>query len=209
MVQPVQFELFANATPNGTELVHQWHQRAKLAAEEHPYDAFDAFTRLWFGFNNWAMRVTEADTDAEMIRSLAQSPALNRAFADWSDTNHQLRTYVRAFAVFWPIFNVKDARKKGLRFSYVELGRPEYTRRMLAAHVKHSPPIGFDRNNPTWESTIRAIYQVRCNLIHGEKGDSSEDYNIVEGAYRTLMTFIDGVNLYGWPYVEAAEPYVH
>jgi hypothetical protein len=33
--------------------------------------------------------------------------------------------------------------------------------------------------------------------------------NGVEGAYRTLMTFIDGVNLYGWPYVEAAEPYVH
>lgn len=155
------------------------------------------------------MRVTEADTDAAMVRSLAQSRALNQAFADMSGTNHHLRTSARAFASFWPIFNVKDLRKKGLRHQYREIERPEYVRRMLDAHAKHSPPAGFNRREPSWNSTIRTIYEVRCNLIHGEKGDVSEGYDIVESAYRTLMTFIDGVDLYNWPYVDAARPYVH
>jgi hypothetical protein len=34
--------------------------------------------------------------------------------------------------------------------------------------------------------------------MHGEKGDSSDDYRIIEGAYRTLLTFIDATELYKW-----------
>lgn len=49
----VRFELFANTGPVGKDLVLQWHRRAKAAATGPHFDCFDAFTRLWLGFNNW------------------------------------------------------------------------------------------------------------------------------------------------------------
>lgn len=195
----IQFDLFANGSPIGKDLVHLWHHRAKSASERQDYDSFDAFTRLWTGFNQWGMRVTEVESDADMIRKLAESPALNRAFSELLERDNQALAYGRVFALFWPIFNVKHIRKKGLRHQFLGLDRPEYIRQLRSRHVQHQPRGNFDRDDPSWDQTIRAIYQVRCNLIHGEKGDASEDYHIVEGAYRILLTFIDSVNLYRWP----------
>ncbi|KJC62056.1 hypothetical protein UP10_01315 [Bradyrhizobium sp. LTSPM299] len=199
MAPEIQFELFANGSPIGKDLVRHWHRRAKSAGERQDYDSFDAFTRLWTGFNQWGMRVTEVDTDAEMIRKLAESPALSRAFTELLERDVPSLTYAKVFAAFWPIFNVKDIRKKRLREQFLGLDRPEYIRWMRGRHVQHQPQGNFDREKPSWSQTIRAIYQVRCNLLHGEKGDSSEDYRIVEGAYRILLSFIDGVELYRWP----------
>jgi len=203
VAQEIEFALFANGSPIGKDLVRLWHQRAKYAAEEQHYDTFDAFTRLWTGFNQWGMRVTEADTDADMIRRLAESPALDEAFAEAIEDGAQFLIYAKAFAVMWPIFNVKDIRRKGLRHQFLGLDRPEYVRQMLSRHVQHQPRGSFDRDRPTWNQTVRSIYQVRCNLLHGEKGDASEDYLIVEGAYRILLSFIDRVNLYSWPIAQA------
>jgi hypothetical protein len=208
MAQEIEFDLFANGSPIGKDLVSLWHQRARSAGDEQHHDSFDAFTRLWTGFNQWGMRVTEADFDADMIRKLAESPALNATFAELLANDNQFLTYAKVFAGFWSIFNVKDLRKKGLRHQFLQLKRPEYVRRMLDANVQHAPRGDFDRGKPTWNDSIRAIYQVRCNLIHGEKGDSSEDYHIVEGAYRVLLSFIDGVDLYSWPTAEHAQRYL-
>jgi hypothetical protein len=205
MTKPVNFELFEMANPQGQQLVLRWHERAKDAGNGQYHDSFDAFTRLWFGFNNWAMRVTEADSDANMIRALAESSALNDAFARLFEESNEFRTYAAAFAKFWPIFNVKDLRKKNMRYMFQELDRPAYVKKLLAARVKYEPPGKFDKLKPKWAEAIRAIYQVRCNLIHGEKGDSSDDYNIVEGAYRTLLNFIDRVALYRWRSSESAQ----
>jgi hypothetical protein len=205
MTNAVSFELFERTNPQGRDLVLHWHQRARKAGKDQYHDPFDAFMRLWSGFNNWAMRVTDADTDAEMIQALAKSRPLNNAFAELLEDSGTFKTYATTFAKFWPIFNVKDLRKKGLRYEFQELDRPAYVRALLAAHVQHQPPRGFDRNNPSWDATIRAIYQARCNLIHGEKGDASDDYHIIEGAYRTLLTFIDGVGLYRWRNSDNAE----
>jgi hypothetical protein len=204
MAQEIQFSLFADGSPIGKELVRLWHQRAKYVAEERHYDTFDAFTRLWTGFNQWGMRVTEEDTDADMIRRLAESPALHKAFAEAMENDAQFLIHAKTFAAMWPIFNVKDIRRKGLRHQFLGLGRPEYIRQMCSRHVQHQPRGRFDRDKPSWNQAIRAIYQVRCNLLHGEKGDASEDYLIVEGAYRILLSFIEGVDLYNWPIARAA-----
>jgi hypothetical protein len=164
--------------------------------------------RLWCGFNNWGMRVTEADRDADMISALAGSRALNRAFAELLEEDVDFRTYARTFARCWPLFNVKDLRRKDLRHRFIDLPRPAYVRTMLAARVQHAPRGQFEVDRPTWRSTIEAIYQARCNLAHGEKGDSSDDYIIIEGAYRTLMGFVDGVDLYNWPDAEPAQRHI-
>jgi hypothetical protein len=79
-----------------------------------------------------------------------------------------------------------------------ELDREMYTQELLAARVKHAPDSDFDRERPSWSSTIQAIYVVRCNLFHGEKGDTADDTTIAQGAFNTLLGFIDGVDLYQW-----------
>jgi hypothetical protein len=194
----VNFDLFGKASPRGQDLVLLWHRRAKRTQKTDTHDPFEAFMYLWLGFNNWAMRVTEADTDAEMIDALAKSSALNKKFSELLKDNEGLKVYAKTFALMWPIFNVKHLRKKNLRHQFDHLDRPEYTRRLLAARVKHAPKGTFSKEKPSWDVTIRAIYQARCNLMHGEKGDSSDDYHIIEGAYRTLLTFIDATELYKW-----------
>jgi hypothetical protein len=197
MAQDIQFGLF-QASPAGKNLVTIWHGRAQYTDDDSHYDSFDAFTRLWTGFNQWGMRVTEAETDAEMIRTLATSRKLNKAFAEALEDNNETSTYAKVFAKMWPIFNVKDIRKKGLRHQFLDLDRPEYIKKLRARHVDHEPRGNFDKEKPSWDQTIRAICKVRCNLLHGEKGDASDDYRIVEGAYRTLLNFIKNVDLYNW-----------
>jgi hypothetical protein len=194
----IQFHLFTAAHPNGRELVLLWHDRAKGLQARQGHGAFDSFMYLWVGFNNWAMRVTAADTDRQMIQSLEQNVRLNDAFVKLLNQSEQFKKEVGAFTRFWPIFDVKDIRKKGLRYRFHELDRDTYTKEMLGARVKHAPDGDFDREWPTWSSTIQTIYTVRCNLFHGEKGDSADDSRIVQGAFNTLVGFIDGIDLYRW-----------
>ena len=42
-----------------------------------------------------------------------------------------------------------------------------------------------------WPHTLEALYRVRCNLFHGEKGlDSEMDALIVSSAFRVLVHFL-------------------
>jgi hypothetical protein len=167
------------------------------------------FAQLWFGFNNWAMRVTEAETDRKMINALGGSAALGKAFSRLLNEDPQFAQDVACFAHFWPVFDVKDIRRKGLRHKFHDLDRRTRIQRLLDAGVRHAPEEDFDQSEPRWDQTIQVVYKVRCNLIHGEKGDSSDDAGIVDGAFRTMLGFIDATKLYEWRsaddwYVESA-----
>ena len=46
-----------------------------------------------------------------------------------------------------------------------------------------------------WPHTLAALYRVRCNLFHGEKGRHSEmDQRIVASGFRTLIQFFGSAN---------------
>jgi hypothetical protein len=63
--------------------------------------------------------------------------------------------------------------------------RPETTRapRCYERHKREGKRCPLD-----WEHTVAAIYQVRCNLFHGEKAaHSEEDKAIVMAAVNTLV----------------------
>jgi hypothetical protein len=196
--ETVQFELFGKVSPQGEQLVLWWHRRAKQNPTEDFNGPFLRFPQLWFAFNNWAMRVTEAETDRDMIDALAKSPVLKNSFARLLAQSPMFRNAATGFAQFWPIFDVKDIRRKGLRHKFHGLDRQVYTRKMLDARIRHAPEGKFDQDEPTWDQTIQAVYKVRCNLFHGEKGDSSDDAGIVNGALQTMLEFIDATELYQW-----------
>jgi len=53
-------------------------------------------------------------------------------------------------------------------------------------HLEHREAIPLD-----WPHTLQAVYQVRCNLFHGEKGANSEsDREIVTAALRAMLPFL-------------------
>ena len=42
-----------------------------------------------------------------------------------------------------------------------------------------------------WPHTLQALYQIRCNLFHGEKGAHMEcDREIVDFALRAMLPFL-------------------
>jgi len=189
----VKFALFEKAGPYSEPGVWLWHNAARNRPDHEP---FIRFFELWMAFNNWAMRVTESDTDAEMIRKLVMSSALSTTFKSLMNGNKIFFDTVLRFAGYWPIFDVKDVRKNGLRYRFSHLERPEYIAQLLNEGIKHKPADAFDPKAPKWGELIQTIYQVRCNLIHGEKGDTTSDFYIVDGAFNALSSFIDLADLY-------------
>jgi hypothetical protein len=127
--EPVNFELFESAGPYSEPGVWLWHNAARNRPNHEP---FVRFLELWMGFNNWAMRVTEADTDAEMVRKLGMSAALKSTFNSLMDNDRNFVGRVHSVVKYWPIFDVKDLRKKGLRYRFSNLERPEYIARLLS-----------------------------------------------------------------------------
>jgi hypothetical protein len=193
----MDFAAFASAHPATRELVQNWFEHARYEVREHRYSSFEPFIRLWISFNAWAARVTGAEYDAAMVKALANSREMNEAFSKLRMESRRFRDNVMRFASFWPIFSVVSIRKHGFYESLHEDRRADIER-LLAAGVRRGPEGFYDRDDPTWKMCIQAIYIVRCNLFHGAKGDAADDVEIVDAAYRTLLGFIEGTDLYGW-----------
>jgi hypothetical protein len=52
---------------------------------------------------------------------------------------------------------------------------------------------------PDWAQVLRTVYQVRCNLFHGEKSpQNGRDYNLVVTSDRLLRAFVVDSGCFGW-----------
>jgi hypothetical protein len=194
----MDFTAFASAHPETRDLVRNWYEEARLEEHRRPNAAFQPFMHLWISFNAWAARVTGAQNDAAMIKELAANRRLNEAFDALFLHSDGFERTARRFAAFWPIFSVIEVRRRGLYDLLHGNGRWEALEKLLAAGVRRGPTRFYDRDCPTWDMSIEAIYVVRCNLFHGDKGDAEDDLHIVHAAYKTLADFIEGTGLYDW-----------
>ena len=92
-----------------------------------------------------------------------------------------------------------DSRKKGIRRDdFYTNNNEEMLIKLLKANVKRGPSGDYNEIKPNWKNAIEAIYIVRCNLFHGDKGDAPADPHIVYSAYRTLLDLIGYCNPYLW-----------
>jgi hypothetical protein len=91
---------------------------------------------------------------AKSTRGDADSPALNNEFTRLlEENNNEFRTYAAVFAKIWQIFNVKDRRKKKLRYDVHHLDRTTYVTKLVGAHVQHAARGEFDRDKLTGAAT--------------------------------------------------------
>src|SRR5262245_36680487 len=146
----VRFTNFQDLDPAAREIV-----AALMANAYKQQSAFMSFVNIWMGFNGWMAAVTERDIDADMIRNLINNQRLISAYDELMVTNPRFRRLVSAFTNMWPVFSVRDIRKKlgrGAVWQYKK--RNELITACIAAGVKQQPVTWAVGKVPTWEQVL-------------------------------------------------------
>jgi hypothetical protein len=181
----------------GRRLISGWFNRAWRARDCQGGDCFEAFIFAWIAVNGWAACVTETDGDRKYLDALMLDQDIKNQFDRLlRDPNLRFSSIASEFAQLWPIFEVKDLRKKSMLWmqepdrnklimSYLQGGAEKYQPQCWKRHVDSGQAIPLD-----WPHTLAAVYRVRCNLFHGEKAAHSEmDQLVVSRAFRVLIYF--------------------
>ena len=189
------------ALPSPTaDLVRGWLRRGRAATAEPPRESFEPFIFTWIALNAWAASVTGFDNEREWMTALVQSGWLNESFRKGYEASPGLREAADQFAGLWPIAKVQELRRLQPTFvaSTDDYGSAETrAQRLVAAGAREFEPACWARHLEAgeqvvdWPHTLRAVYRVRCNLFHGEKGaDVARDQLVVKSALAVLILFM-------------------
>ena len=200
---PVKHQRFGALHWDGRRLIQQWLARSASEQSSATGSPFEAFIYLWIAFNGYASCVTEEEQDSEMIRKLGNCQVTRDLFDNAIQANESFKNSVKSFHELWPIFKVHKLRRKRL-FGQIHSTRTA----QIDAYLRECDSNDYrpdcfayhrDRGQPTpadWPHTLNAIYQVRCNLFHGEKSLTTEnDRIVVNHALNVLSQFIESSNL--------------
>lgn len=142
-------------------LIKVWYKKARF---EH--DIFSKFVFLWFCFNAWVDYKTKRETDAEMLKELAdKSPAVT----------DMLNAYNVAFNSGTGVF--KNSLKT--------LALMSQQKPIEDTKGRRKPICIKDEND--FSNIVWAVYRIRCNLFHGGKqANDPRDLKLVTAAQRVL-----------------------
>jgi len=170
-----------------------------LANADGQPPSFMAFVYRWMAFNGWMSAVTLGESDREMIDALAAAPRLVDAYDQLMAGDAAFAEAVTAFAAMWPVLNVKSVRAKLGYAAFNQHHRPALLALCAANNVRQQPQGWVAGSVPSWEQLLRTVYQVRCNLFHGEKSPQSfRDYELVTGSDKILARFIVRTGCFDW-----------
>lgn len=167
-------------------------------AEREPRSMI-GFMLRWMGYNSWLAAVTGCERDYQMINALASEPRMIAAYDQLMAADQNFEGDVNAFAAHWPVLNVAHVRAK---LGYDAFRR--YDRAALLAAcdvqgVRRQPTNWLPSISPSWEQLLRTLYQVRCNLFHGEKSEqSARDRDLVFASDRILSQLLAGTGCLRW-----------
>jgi hypothetical protein len=176
---------FEQLHSDGRALIAGWIRRAQQASAEH--EAFEAFIFAWVAFNGWAQCVVPAArTDRGYLRALACAQSISDRFEVGIPAED-----VSMFAETWPIFRAQSLMREGLAFqSGPRAGRRDM---LIDRGIEHAPGCWsrHGRAPADWPHTLYSLYQVRCNLFHGQKSAHIEnDRIIVQTACKVLLPLV-------------------
>lgn len=170
-----------------------------LANAQGQPPSFMAFVYRWMAFNGWMSAVTLNDTDREMIDAFVVAPRLIEAFEHLMTGDLAFRQMVTEFTALWPVLNVRSVRSKLGYDAFRQHDRATLLAVCAAENVKQQPLGWAAGADPNWEQVLRTIYQVRCNLFHGEKSPQSfRDRDLVFAADLILARFIVRTGCFDW-----------
>jgi hypothetical protein len=170
-----------------------------LANAQGQQPSFMAFIYRWMAFNGWMSAVTLKDTDREMIDAIVAAPRLIEAFNHLMAIDPDFRQIVTEFTTLWPVLNVRSVRAKLGYDAFRKNDRAALLALCAAKNVKQQPTAWVAGAHPSWEQLLRTIYQVRCNLFHGEKSPQIfRDRDLVIASDRALARFIAATECFNW-----------
>jgi hypothetical protein len=191
----VNLAAYHQLQPDGQRLIRGWFRRASHMADDPRGDTFEAFIFAWIAYNGWAACCSDEDSDAVQNDAMASSTALCEDFRYLLADDALFAHLVSRFYELWPIFSASELRHN--RIEGRGSTRRELVEQYLAAGIRSRPGCYEAHRTPAesipmdWPHTPSAIYQVRCNLFHGERAAPSEsDRSIVDAALRTIVPFI-------------------
>ena len=170
-----------------------------LANADGAQPPFMAFIYRWMAFNGWMSAVTLGDTDREMIDAFVDAPRLVGAYDQLIADDAAFKEMVEGFAALWPVLNVRSVRAKLGYAAFYQHSRPALLALCAANDVKQQPAIWAAGTMPSWKQMLRTIYQVRCNLFHGEKSPQAvRDRELVTASDKILARFIAATGCFDW-----------
>jgi hypothetical protein len=196
-IATLDFGRYALLHGEGRRLITGWFDRAWQARISPAKESFEPFIFAWFSVNGWAACVSGVDQDRAYLEALMCDQTMRDDFTRLlSDSQTPFGSNAADFARLWPIFEVKELRRRGImRFSTGD--RDTIVSSYLDAGARRFDPLCWKRHREAgeqvpldWPHTLAAIYRVRCNLFHGEKAAHSEiDQRVVSSAFGTLLHF--------------------
>lgn len=171
---------------------------------------FKQFIFRWMSFNGWMACVTGEDRDTEMLKVFCKDKTAIATFVRLMKSSSEFAEAVKAFAALWPIFNAADVYKLGDKRPHATNmeERPAYVEALWPMKsIRRRPPRWNPKKpaKPQLKDLFGAIYQVRCNLFHGDKVSYAEiDAQLVDHANTCLRLWLEQSHCYVWPTQQAA-----
>jgi len=201
----VDYQMFTGK-PDGSEIDTDRHGIIKswLDYAATRDNAFERFVFRWMSFNGWLACVTGEDRDSKMLSDFAADQTSVAMFDNLMTTSKDFKTAVVAFAKLWPIFNAADVFKLGKSRprAITLVQRPAYVSQLLQKKKVRHRPRGWKPGTttpPRLEDLFDGVYQVRCNLFHGDKVTYADiDRELIEHADLCLRLWIEKSDCYKW-----------
>jgi hypothetical protein len=166
--------------PDGRRLIDHWLTLAQRQMDCDPAESFEPFIYVWIAFNGWASCCIELDQDRQLVEAVSSSPELVAQFDKMLSTSPELVRAAEKFRSHWPIFKAQELKRLGA-LTYWQGNRQRTIAYYLGRGAKAFAPPCFQRHVEAgeevpldWPHVLSAIYQVRCNLFHGDKAPHSE-----------------------------------
>lgn len=173
------------------EMITSWYRRS-LSNKGSPcsFDTFDRFIALWISFNGfyvWEL-YSEAKgscgngepTDYHFIKAIREKDEYKEIYI----TLLKNRSYSYLIAGFFDLLN-GDSFVTHFKGRVADLRHPN----------SETKATKFDDIN-NFSQFIGVVYQIRCNLFHGNKSiDNESDLKLVEGIIEPFQNFVKEVYL--------------
>lgn len=167
-------------------------------AEREPLSMI-GFTLRWMGYNGWMAAVTGCERDYQMINALAAEVRMIAAYEQLAADDPVFKAEVDAFAAHWPVLNVANVRAILGYDAFRRYDRKTLLAACDARGVKRQPANWVPGISPNWEQLLRTLYQVRCNLFHGEKSEqAARDRDLIFASDRILHLLLTGTGCLNW-----------
>ena len=197
-VQDHDWEKMWSLNVSKRELIARFRQRSV----DRDLPVFDRFVNAWIAFNAYGSIACGFENDKQTIDALGIDNKLNGVFSDVYKNNQTFSRNVSEFQSMWPVYSESDAYR-ALKRRFKPNG-PDDKFYPDEALMRAACKPGMVRSRPedkslsiTWANILNAIYQVRCNLMHGAKSPvNPRDQDLVRLSYDIITSMMDAAEMF-------------